>query len=198
MLFLISGVPAYIAADLFRTWDEKLTEHLGEIYYPPVLALMLGYNKESIRQSLDGFGFLVPAKERRSFLGAIWSSVIFPNRADDDKAAFTLFVGGARDPEVGNIDKEILIKKVRTEFEKIMGITEDPVYTGYKYWPRAIPQYNLGYIEHERYFDDFEKKYPGLFLSGNYRGGISIGDCLKNAELLFERIKNQWETVKNS
>ena len=186
---LISTVPAYIAADLFSHWDQKLTEHFGEIFYPPVLALMLGYNKESIRQSLDGFGFLVPAKERRSFLGAIWSSVIFPNRADDDKAAFTLFVGGARDPEVGNIDKEILIKKVRAEFEKIMGITEEPVYIGYKYWAKAIPQYNLGYIEHERYFDDFEKRFPGLYLSGNYRGGISIGDCLKNAELLYERIK---------
>jgi oxygen-dependent protoporphyrinogen oxidase len=185
---LISTVPAYTAVELFKSWDEKLAEHLGAIYYPPVLALMLGYNKESIRQSLDGFGFLVPAKERRSFLGAIWSSVIFPNRSEDDKAAFTLFVGGARDPEVGNIDKDILIKKVRNEFEKIMGITEEPVYTVYKYWAKAIPQYNIGYIEHERYFDEFETRYPGLYISGNYRGGISIGDCLKNGELLFERI----------
>jgi protoporphyrinogen/coproporphyrinogen III oxidase len=185
---LLSTVPAYTAAELFKSWDEKLTEHFNAVYYPPVLALMLGYNKESIRQSLDGFGFLVPAKERRSFLGAIWSSVIFPNRADDDKAAFTLFVGGARDPEVGNIDKEILIKKVRGEFEKIMGITEDPVYIGYKYWTRSIPQYNIGYIEHERYFDEFEKNNPGLYFSGNYRGGISIGDCLKNGELISEKI----------
>ncbi len=188
---LLSTVPAYTAAELFKSWDEKLTEHFNAVYYPPVLALMLGYNKESIRQSLDGFGFLVPAKERRSFLGAIWSSVIFPNRADEDKAAFTLFVGGARDPEVGNIDKEILIKKVRGEFEKIMGITEDPVYIGYKYWTKSIPQYNIGYIEHERYFDEFEKNNPGLYFSGNYRGGISIGDCLKNGELIFEKIKNQ-------
>ncbi len=188
---LISAVPAYTAAEFFKSWDEKLSEHLNEVYYPPVLALMLGYNKESIRQSLDGFGFLVPAKERRSFLGAIWSSVIFPGRADEDKAAFTLFVGGARDPEVGSIDKELLINKVRIEFEKIMGITEDPVYTGYKYWGKAIPQYNLGYIEHERYFEEFEKRNPGLYLSGNYRGGISIGDCLKNGELLAERVSMQ-------
>ncbi len=188
---LLSTIPAYTAAELFKSWDEKLTEHFNAVYYPPVLALMLGYNKDSIRQSLDGFGFLVPAKERRSFLGAIWSSVIFPNRSDENKAAFTLFIGGARDPEVGNIDKEILIKKVRGEFEKIMGITEDPVYTGYKYWTKSIPQYNIGYIEHERYFDEFENNNPGLYLSGNYRGGISIGDCLKNGELIFEKIKNQ-------
>jgi protoporphyrinogen/coproporphyrinogen III oxidase len=185
---LISTLPAYVAAEIFKDWDEKLSVHLKTIYYPPVLALMLGYNKESIRQNLDGFGFLVPAKERRSFLGAIWSSTIFPNRADDDKAAFTLFVGGARDPEVGNIDKEILIKKVRGEFEKIMGITEEPIYVSYKYWTKSIPQYNLGYIEHERFFDEFEKQNPGLYFSGNFRGGISIGDCLKNGELLAEKI----------
>ena len=185
---LISTLPAYTAAEIFKDWDEKLSVHLKAIYYPPVLALMLGYDKESIRQSLDGFGFLVPAKERRSFLGAIWSSTIFPNRADDDKAAFTLFVGGARDPEVGNIDKEILIKKVRGEFEKIMGITEEPVYVSYKYWTKSIPQYNLGYIEHERFFDEFEKQNPGLYFSGNFRGGISIGDCLKNGELLAEKL----------
>ena len=187
---LISAVPAYIASEIFNGWDERLTEHLSAVYYPPVLVLMLGYNKESVRQSLDGFGFLIPAKERRSFLGAIWSSVIFPNRTDDDKAAFTLFVGGARDPEIGNIDKEILIKRVRAEFEKIMGITEEPVYIGYRYWAKSIPQYNLGYIEHERYFDEFEERNPGLYFSGNYRGGISIGDCLKNSELLFKKIKS--------
>jgi oxygen-dependent protoporphyrinogen oxidase len=187
---LISSVPAYTASEILKGWDEKLIEHLNAVYYPPVLVLMLGYNKESIRQSLDGFGFLVPAKERRSFLGAIWSSVIFPNRAEEDKAAFTLFAGGARDPEIGNIDKEILINKVRDEFEKIMGMTEVPVYTGYKYWARSIPQYNIGYIEHEKYFDEFEKRNPGLYISGNYRGGISIGDCLKNSESLFEKIKS--------
>ena len=103
-------------------------------------------------------------------------------------------MGGARDPEVGNIEKEILIKKVRGEFEKIMGITEEPVYTSYKYWTKAIPQYNIGYIEHERFFDDFEKNHPGLYFSGNYRGGISIGDCLKNSELLAEKISG---TIKN-
>jgi len=27
-------------------------------------------------------------------------------------------------------------------------------------------------------------------LSGNYRGGISVGDCIKNAELVAHKIKN--------
>jgi protoporphyrinogen/coproporphyrinogen III oxidase len=186
---IISAVPAYVAANLFNNFNEELIKHLNEVYYPPVLVLYLAYEKENIKQPLDGFGFLIPSKERKSFLGAIWSSVIFPNRSDDKTATFTLFVGGARNPEVGSIDKEILIGKVRKEFEEIMKITGNPTFTAYRYWSKAIPQYNIGYIEHEKYFDEFEKQNPGVFLAGNYRGGISIGDCIKSAQEVVEKFR---------
>jgi oxygen-dependent protoporphyrinogen oxidase len=185
---ILSTVPAYIASNLFAHFDEKLSKHLNEVYYPPVLVLFLVYKKEFIRRPLDGFGFLIPSKEKKSFLGAIWSSVIFPNRSDDSTAVFTLFAGGARNPEIGSIDKEILIGKVKKEFEEIMKISGEPELQTYKYWSKAIPQYNIGYIEHEKYFDEFEKNNPGLLLSGNYRGGISVGDCIKNAKDVADKV----------
>ncbi|MFZ0453657.1 MAG: protoporphyrinogen oxidase [Ignavibacteriaceae bacterium] len=187
---ILSTIPAYAASEIFKPFDEKLSEHLNNIYYPPVLVLYLGYNETDIKQPLDGFGFLIPAKEKKSFLGAIWSSVLFPNRAPQGQASFTLFIGGSRNPEIGSIDKEILFNKARSEFESIMKITGEPTFIDYRYWNKAIPQYNVGYIEHEKYFAEFEKNNPGIFLSGNYRGGISVGDCIKNAEVNAEKIIN--------
>jgi len=187
---LVSTLPAYVGSDLFKELDEKLSNHLSQIYYPPVLVMFLGYNKTDIAQPLDGFGFLIPAKEKKSFLGAIWSSVIFQNRSQADKAVFTLFVGGARNPEVGNIDKQELIRKVKDEFHMLMKITAQPTYESYRYWSKAIPQYNIGYIEHENYFDEFEKRNKGIILGGNYRGGISVGDCIKNSEVLSNKVKS--------
>jgi oxygen-dependent protoporphyrinogen oxidase len=185
---ILSTIPAYNASEIFKPFDEKLSEHLTGIYYPPVLVLYLGYNESDIEQPLDGFGFLIPEKEKKSFLGAIWSSVLFPNRAPVGQASFTLFIGGSRNPEIGNIDKEILFNKAISEFETIMKINGKPTYTTYRYWNKAIPQYNVGYIEHERYFEEFENNNPGIFLSGNYRGGISVGDCIKNSEITTKRI----------
>ncbi|MCS7054435.1 MAG: FAD-dependent oxidoreductase, partial [Ignavibacterium sp.] len=137
---------------------------------------------------LDGFGFLIPEKEKKSFLGALWSSIIFPNRAGENFATFTLFIGGSRNPNFVNEDKDKLLNNVRKEFEEIMKINGEPVYSSHRFWEKAIPQYNLGYIEHERFFEEFEKQNPGLFISGNFRGGISVGDCIKNAELVAEKI----------
>ncbi len=187
---ILSTIPAYTAAELFGHFEEGIKKHLSAVYYPPVLVLYLAYNKDDIGQPLDGFGFLIPSKEEKSFLGAIWSSVLFPNRAEDNKASFTLFIGGSRNPGFIYDDEEELIKTVRREFEELMKIKGEPVHLAKRFWEKAIPQYTIGYVEHENYFDHFEKDYRGIFLSGNYRGGISVGDCIKNAELVLNKIKS--------
>ncbi len=185
---VVSTIPAYFAANLVKDLDVKTAEHLTNIVYPPVLVLYLGYEKSAIGQALDGFGFLIPAKEKKSFLGAIWSSVLFPNRCDDSKASFTLFVGGSRNPEVADKDKEEVVKNVLKEFHELMNINSEPVFKSYKFWSKAIPQYNIGYIEHEKAFEEFENKFPGFILAGNYRGGISLGDCVKSSETVYNKI----------
>ncbi len=185
---VLSAVPAYHAASIIEDRENKLLNHLNNIYYPPVKVLYLGFRKAVVGQALDGFGFLIPEKEDKTFLGAIWNSAIFPYRAHDDMAAFTLFIGGARSPELFDNGNDKHINIAIKEFKEIMNIGEDPVFITEKMWPKAIPQYGLGYVEHERYFETFESNNPGVFLSGNYRGGISVGDCIKNSELTVKRI----------
>ena len=193
--YVLSTIPAYIAAEIFKGLDQNLSKHFEEIYYPPVMVLYIGFKKSSIGQPLDGFGYLIPSKEKKSYLGAIWSSTIFPNRCNDENASFTLFVGGARSPHLFDLDKQKLIALVLGEFKETMRITIDPLFIREKLWQKAIPQYNIGYIEHENYFDKFEKENPGIFLSGNYRGGISVGDCVKNSEAVYIRIKESLNIV---
>ncbi len=183
---VISALPAYITAKVFASLDKTLSEHLEKVFYPTVMVLFLGYDKSVINRQLDGFGFLIPGKAKKKFLGAIWSSIIFPNRAPEGKAGFTLFVGGARNQNFDWENPNGIIAQVLSEFEQIMNISGAPELVTYKIWERAIPQYNLGYIEHEEYFNKFEKENPGIYLTANYRGGISVGDCVKNNSEISE------------
>lgn len=183
-------IPAYSTAEILRELDGYLHNHLITIYYPPVLVLNVIYRKDKIGQPLDGFGFLIPEKEKKSFLGAIWNDSIFPNRGDQDFASFTIFVGGARQAKIFENDLNELINQVLSEFEQIMKITIKPESIKYKFWEKAIPQYSLGYIEKENAINQFEKNNKGIFLGGNYRGGISVGDCIKNSKIHFERLAN--------
>jgi len=186
---VLSTIPSHKASSVFSSIDNELANKMNHIYYPTVLLLYLGFNKSDIKRNLDGFGFLIPSKEKKNFLGAIWSSTIFSNRADDDKASFTLFVGGAKTPKLfEENDEEFVGNRAIQEFKDIMGIEEEPQFIRKKLWDKAIPQYNLGHVEFDNYWDKFEKENPGLFLGGNYRGGISVGDCMKNSEINFNKI----------
>ncbi len=187
---LFSAIPSYKLSNILSKEYPALSQHLEDVYYPPVLVLYLGYIKNEIKQPLDGFGFLIPSKEKKNYLGAIWSSTIFKNRSPNDKAAFTIFVGGAKNPNFSESDIDTTIEKVLFEFHSIMGIKSNPVLLEKKFWRKAIPQYNVGYIEHEEYFNNFELENPGIFIGGNFRGGISVGDCIKNSFINYEKIKN--------
>ncbi len=177
---IYSALPAYVAAGIFSNLDNGLTEKLKSVFYPKVMVLFLGYDRTQISRELDGFGFLIPGVEKKAFLGAIWSSVIFSNRAPEGKEAFTLFIGGARNQEINWKEPEKIIMDAINEFSEIMRITGSPEIIEYNLWEKAIPQYNVGYIELEKVCSEFESKNPGIYLSGNFRGGISVGDCIRN------------------
>ena len=53
-----------------------------------------------------------------------------------------------------------------------------PVFTRYAFWPRAIPQYTLGYGRFIDAMATTEAAHRGLFIGGHVRDGISLGACI--------------------
>jgi len=185
---LILSVPAYAAATLIEPMDPSLASDLASVYYPPVAEVYLGFERERVRHPLDGFGFLVPEKENRNILGTIWSSSLFPKRSPDGFVALTTFVGGARQPDfVGRSDEE-LQGIVLEDLRPLLGINGFPAYMKITRWERAIPQYRLGYQEVLRRVEQFESKHRGMYFCSNFRGGISVGDCVMSAARLVDSI----------
>ncbi len=185
---LLLTVPARAYAYLPLPSADTLTETIGRIYYPPVSMVFLGYAKVSDRVPSDGFGFLVPAREQRNILGTLWSSSIFSGRAPQGGMALTTFVGGSRQPQAARQSAEELIAMVRRELRDIMGLTEEPAEAFVKPWPRAIPQYEPGYDSFLNAMETYEKQYPRIRLGGNFRNGISVADCVKQAWQLSEEL----------
>lgn len=192
---VISTLPAHVSAPLYEGLLPGCTEKFEAVYHPPVLVLFLGYKKEQIGRAIDGFGYLIPALEKKSYLGALWSSAIFNARAPKDSECFTLFIGGSRNASLFEKSREEIIKQAMTEFAETMKITGEPDFIKHRFWSKAIPQYNIGYVEIERYFDTIEEQNPGLFFSGNFRGGISVGDCIKNSFPVSEKVIEKLKSI---
>ncbi len=184
---VILAVPAHTLAEL--PLPDSLRQALApltQIPHPPLMSLFLGYKRGQVRHPLDGFGMLVPAVEKRNLLGVLFSSTLFPARAPKDHVALTAFVGGTRQPDLARMPADKVFEKVRTELQDLLGVHGDPVVMRPTFWPKAIPQYVMGYGRFRECMEKAEAKHPGLHLLGNYRGGIALGQCIDNALTLAD------------
>ena len=185
---VIAALPAASLAGLrFGPLGERPLAGLDAIAHPPVSSLFLGFRRDQVAHPLDGFGLLVPAVEQRSTLGILFSSSLFPGRAPDGHVALTVMAGGTRQPELAALPADLLLAAVRGDLTGLLGVKGEAVFQRHTFWPRAIPQYDLG---HERHLDSMaacERTYPGLLIGGQARTGISVPACIAAGESLAEQ-----------
>lgn len=193
---VIISTPSYITGDIISGIDKNLSGKLKDVYYPPVNVIYLAFKKSYVNFKLDGFGYLIPQKENRKILGSLWSSCLFPGRSPDDYYALTSFIGGARSPELTKMDDKELIDTTILELDSVLGLRAEPEFKKVMRWGKAIPQYNLNYPDIFNSVEDFQNKNKGLFICSNFYKGISVCDCIKNADATVNNVINYLE--KNS
>jgi oxygen-dependent protoporphyrinogen oxidase len=153
----------------------------AEIRYPPVASVVLGFRREDVAHPCEGFGMLIPKVEGFKILGTIFSSSLFPNRAPAGHLTLTSYVGGERFPELASLPPEKLFALTCDDLRVLLGVRGKPTFQHSVFYPRAIPQYNVGYGRYREQMADIEKNAPGLFLAGHYRDGISLSDTIVSA-----------------
>ena len=187
---VILNIPAYKINEIDLPAGSHESRFFDDIVYPPVSVVALGYKRDHVGHPLDGFGFLVPEVEQRNILGTLFSSTLFEKRAPHNHVLLTTFTGGMRQPKLAGLESEKLFELVQKELSEILDIDGAPVYREHIYWPQAIPQYLPGYEEVLEKIESLESKLPGIHFAGNYRGGISVPDCIKSGMSLSENIIN--------
>ncbi|MEX0778149.1 MAG: protoporphyrinogen oxidase [Balneolales bacterium] len=174
----------------------SITDLIG-ITYPSVSSITLGFHKDQIHHPLDGFGILVPQKENFKVLGTQFNSTVFPNRTPDtDHVLLTTFVGGVRFPQMAVMNDNEILNITMNDLNTLLSIKGEPAYIRQTRWPKAIPQYEIGYGKYLTIMDSVEKENPGFYLAGNYRNGISVGDCISNSVALADHIINKFSHIK--
>jgi oxygen-dependent protoporphyrinogen oxidase len=175
---LVLSVPSDALDGLLTMLNPTCQGHFQEIPYAPVAQVFLGYDRRQVGHSMDGFGVLFPQKEKQPILGALMNSAMFPGRAPKGKCALTCFSGGMQNPGMADLGDEALVENCRRALTPVLNLSGDPDFIKVKKYPRAIPQYQLDYEKFLNRMKDCEQRIPGLFISGNFRGGISVGDCI--------------------
>ncbi|MGE0127236.1 MAG: protoporphyrinogen oxidase [Blastocatellales bacterium] len=185
---LIISTPAYVATNLLGNIAPEIAALVAEVRYASIASVPLAYRAEQTPRELDGFGFLAPRSEGLRTLGSIWNSSLFAGRAPAGWVCLTNLVGGATDPEAVKLSDEELIRIVHNDLSRVLNISGEPRRLPITRHERAIPQYTLGHAARVERIESELRNTPGLWIAGNYLRGVSLGDCIKQAERIAVEI----------
>ncbi|HET8650387.1 MAG TPA: protoporphyrinogen oxidase [Gemmatimonadales bacterium] len=175
---LVWAAPAHQLGLLGSAADPALLQAIAGLPYAPIAVLALGFRRDQVAHPLDGFGFLVPACERRDILGTLFSSTLFPDRAPQGHVLLTTFVGGMRNPAAVDDDIDRQAARVLRELQPLLGVQGEPAFRHLVRWDRAIPQYGSSYDMTLAAIERLEADLPNFRMAGSYRGGVAAGNAL--------------------
>ncbi|MBF0629119.1 MAG: protoporphyrinogen oxidase [Magnetococcales bacterium] len=185
---VILAMPAHAAAKVLFSSVPGASRVLSSIGYAPIASVALGYAREKMGHSLDGFGFLLPRREQIRTLGALFNSTLFSGRAPAGKALVTAFIGGAMDGAALTMPEDALAAWVKKDLVRCLGVSAEPEFLHMTRYQAAIPQYHVGHLKRLAVLDQVLEGHPGIATQANWRGGVSVYDCVWNAECLAKRL----------
>lgn len=170
--------------------DEKEFEPIKSMNYAKVVQVAVGYQKWN-GFNLDGFGGLIPSKEKRNILGVLFISSILSNRAPEKGALISIFLGGIKNTAIYDKSDDEIKNIVLDEIKITLQTNDTPDLIKIFRYPLAIPQYDNKSKKKIEAINVIESKYKGLYLAGNIRDGIGMADRVKQAKDLYNIIINE-------
>jgi oxygen-dependent protoporphyrinogen oxidase len=185
---VIVATPAHRAAGLVGEVSSDLAGELRSIPYASSATVTLAFRREEIPHPLDGFGFVVPAIERRAIIACTFSSIKYAQRAPAEFVLLRSFVGGALQPQLFEKPDGEMVALVRRELADLLGVQAKPALSRVSRHAEAMPQYHLGHTERNERIESLLQSRGGLYLAGGAYRGVGIPDCIRSGEEAAEAV----------
>ena len=187
---VITTVGAYALPALLPFISSQKMAPIAQLEYAPVVQVAVGF-KDIKGHEQRAFGGLVPSHAKRKVLGILFPSSCFAERAPQNGALFSFFIGGTRYPAICEESDKAIEKLVRKELHKMLQLPKELVPDLIQIFrhEKAIPQYHVSSGARFEAIHAIEQEYTGLILGGNMCGGIGLPDRIKQGCQMAERLK---------
>ena len=185
---VVVSLPSYTAAKILPESFGDLPRWLNQIPHASTALVNLWYVADRFSHPLDGYGFVVPAKEQQWMTAVTWTSSKHSNRAPDEFRLLRVYLGKAGNEIEDSMEDSMLVELAVRELNRTMSIRHEPYGYKIKRWPLGSPQYNLGHPGILQRITAELKNYSGLHLCGASYRGVGIPDCIRQAREVVGQI----------
>lgn len=136
-----------------------------------IATVSFGWEQKILKR--NGYGFLIPSKEKSEILGVTWDSEIFPEQGDRLGTRVCVMIGK-------ELPESDLLETAEQSLKIYLDVQARPSCSCVSVAKNAIPQYTL---HHFKRIHEFREKIPAnLHLVGNSYAGVGINDCILHAK----------------
>ena len=171
--------PATVAAIVLRDAASAAAEALAQIRYAGIGTAYAAYRVGDVPTPIDGYGLVIPSREKRSIDGLTYSTTKWAGRAPEGDVLLRVFFGGPHTRDAIALDDDALLATIRRELRDILGIVAEPLMFRAHRWADGYPQYDVGHLARVDAID--AALPPGLVVTGNAYRGVGVPDCVRQA-----------------
>ncbi len=170
---VVWAIQAKHLAPAVQKMDELLSSHLSGMRYSPVNVVFHGWDSKIFKP--NGFGFLVPRKEKFSIMGTLFSSSLFPGRAIEGQSLTKTMVKG----DASVFSDSDLSGMAEESLKRLFTIHGKPLFSKVVRHDPGIPLYFSGYSEWKRELMGLMDQHSGMHITGWDYHGMGIPDALE-------------------
>jgi oxygen-dependent protoporphyrinogen oxidase len=171
---IVLALPGAAAEKLLLPLAPELAGLAKDIPSPPFAVVVAAWPREMVKHPCEGFGFLIPRSEGVRALGVQFAHSVFPSQTPPGKVQLRFLLGGALDPQVGELTKEELIEAAIQPLKSILGMTAPPEKVWVRQMQLGIPQYQMGFGKRKAQWQAVAQKLGSLRFIGDSFQGIGV------------------------
>jgi protoporphyrinogen/coproporphyrinogen III oxidase len=185
---IVCAAPAFAIGPMLRSIEPQLATTLSALTYASAATVNLAYRVTDFPQPPSAFGFVVPVAEQRRIIAGSFSSLKFAGRAPAGMILVRVFLGGALQAAMLNLNDAEMIAAAREELASLLGVNAEPALACVRRWPDWMPQYAVGHLARVAEIERAAAGIDGFALAGAYLRGVGIPDCIASGERAAETV----------
>ncbi|MCC5844706.1 MAG: protoporphyrinogen oxidase [Verrucomicrobia bacterium] len=193
---VIVALPARAAARMISGVDTGLEALLSRQSSSSSATLSLVFRKQEVNPLPTGFGFMAAHPLTSLLVGCTWTGNKFEGRDTPDHFVCRAFLGG---PDAKSLiadgSGDTLVSQALAALRNVCPfLPETPAAHWLQRWPDGNPGYALGHLDWLKSIRKKEAEHPGLRFIGSSYDGISVSDCVRQAQQVSGNIQQHQNT----
>ncbi|HJT24634.1 MAG TPA: protoporphyrinogen oxidase [bacterium] len=173
-----------LIGQLDKEWDKLLSA----VPAHDSATLNLGFRRQDVGHSLNGFGFVVPSREKKLIVGCTFASQKFEGRAPENNVLMRVFLGAEAVREIKAQGESAVMEKILGELTPILNLKAHPIVHHWASYESSMSYFRTGHLSLATRLEAKASEFKGLYLAGNGLKGVGIPDTIAAGQAAAEKV----------